>query len=497
MSELPDFPRLLAKPESRTLEFERDAGSLRPILRSLVAFANTAGGTVVLGRDDDGTVVGLDDAAGAEARLASAINDGIRPGLLPDLHVAHHEGMALLLVRVPHLPGPFHVVGDGPQEGIFVRLGSSNRRADASQRAELVRLAQAVAFDRQPCLGAGVDDLDLETAREAFARRGRELDQGKLLGLGLLVRHGEQVLPSNAAMILFGREAARLGHFPNSEVRCARFVGVDRTEFLDRYDVEGTPLDALRLVPAFVRRNTRLAGRVRGMVRNDLPEYPTQALREGLVNAIAHSDYSLRGSQIRVAIYSDRLEVENPGTLPFGTTLDDLKAGISTIRNPVIARVLRELGHMEEWGSGYRRIEADCRASGHPLPAWQELSTVTRIVFHAHPDVIGAEQGLNAWSPAPEAGEGADEGASEGANEGVTARDPGLFAGLNPRQQWVLRTIAEGNRLRSGAIVREFGVSQATADRDLAGLRERGLVRFEGAAKTGSYVLAGEASRRE
>ncbi len=480
-----DLARLLTLPESRTLEFKRDASSLRPILRTLVAFANTAGGTLVLGCEDDGTVVGLLNAADTEARLASAINDGIQPALMPDLRVVHHEDKALLSVRVAHLPGPFHTVRDGPMEGIFVRLGASNRPADASQRAELVRLALAIAFDRQPCLGTTERDLDLDAARRAFAERGRELHQAKLQGLGLLVRHGELLLPSNGAMILFGCEAPRLAHFPNSELRCARFLGTDKTEFLDRYDVEGTPLDALRLVPAFVRRNTRMSGRVRGMLRHDLPEYPVQALREGLVNAIAHCDYTLKGSQIRVAIYSDRLEFENPGTFPFGTTLADLEAGISTVRNPVIARVLRELGHMEEWGSGYRRIRTDCTATGHPMPTWLELSTVTRIVFHPHPDVTASTPHLaDSLVPAEP-----HEGVNEGVNDAASPFDLTRVAGLNERQRWVLQAIVDGNRIRSGAIVRQFAVSQATAERDLATLRDRGLVRFEGAARTGSYVL--------
>lgn len=484
-----DLARLLTLPESRTLEFKRDASSLRPILRALVAFANTAGGTLVLGCEDDGTVVGLSEAADTEARLTSAINDGIKPALMPDLRLVHHEDKALLLVRVAHLPGPFHTVKDGPTEGIFVRLGASNRPADASQRAELVRLAQAIAFDRQPCLGTTERDLDLDAARRVFSERGRELDQAKLQGLGLLVRHDGQLLPSNGAMILFGREAPRLAHFPNSELRCARFLGTDKNEFLDRYDVEGTPLEALRSVPAFVRRNTRMSGQVRGMLRHDLPEYPVQALREGLVNAIAHCDYTLKGSQIRVAVYGDRLEIENPGTFPFGTTLADLEAGISTVRNPVIARVLRELGHMEEWGSGYRRIQADCTATGHPMPTWQELSTVTRIIFHPHPDLAPARAAIEQrQSPDPP-----DEGANEGANEGASALDPAVMSGLNERQRWFLQAIIDGNRVRSGAIVREFGVSQITAYRDLTDLRHRGLVRFEGPTKTGSYVLVREA----
>ncbi len=147
-------------------------------------------------------------------------------------------------------------------------------------------------------------------------------------------------------------------------------------DFLDRLDIEGTVLDALEEAPKFIRRNTRLAARIVTMRRQDIPEYPEIALREVLVNAVAHADYSLTGMRIRVAIYANRLEVENPGMLPFGMTLDDLKAGVSRIRNRVIVRVLRELGLVEEWGTGYRRVMQACEEGGYPPPVWQELGAI-------------------------------------------------------------------------------------------------------------------------
>jgi predicted HTH transcriptional regulator len=126
-------------------------------------------------------------------------------------------------------------------------------------------------------------------------------------------------------------------------------------------------------------------------LKQDIPEYPEVALREVLVNAIAHADYSLTGMRIRVAIYADRMEIENPGMLPFGMTLDDLKAGVSRIRNHVVARVLRELGLLEEWGAGYRRITEDCRAGGYPAPEWEERGPALRVIFRPHPEVVAVD----------------------------------------------------------------------------------------------------------
>jgi ATP-dependent DNA helicase RecG len=280
-----------------------------------------------------------------------------------------------------------------------------------------------------------------------------------------LVTQAGRLTPSHGGLILFGRDAPRQRLFPDARVSCARFRGVERVDFLDRLDIEGTVLDALEETTRFIRRNTRLAARIVTMRRQDIPEYPEIALREVLVNAAAHADYSLTGMRIRVAIYADRLEVENPGMLPFGMTLDDLKAGVSRIRNRVIVRVLRELGLVEEWGTGYRRVTQACEVGGYPSPMWQELGAALRVIFQPHPDAI---------SNGPE-----NEAVNEALNEAV-----------NARQQWFIAQIIAGARPGWDNLAQQWQVSRATAQRDIAGLKARGLIEFTGAPKTGYYRLA-------
>ena len=378
---------LLEQPEDRTLEFKRDLSSPAGILKTLVAFANTAGGTLVIGRENDGHLCGVPDIQIAEERIANLIADSIHPALLPDIEQAHLEGIDLLIVRVARWPGPFYLKSQGPEQGVYIRLGSTNRRAGADILAELRRAASHLVFDQLPCVGTELDDLDMEAARRAFQAVDRQIDETKLESLGVLTRHGRYLLPSNGGIILFGRPEIRRQFFPDARVRCACFAGTDKVEFLDRLDIEGTVLNAVEEVPRFIRRNTRLAGRIEGMRRQDLAEYPPVALREVLVNAVVHTDYALRGMQVMVAVYTDHLEIQNPGMLPFGLTLADLKAGVSRIRNPVIARVFHELDLMEEWGSGYRRISADCDREGYLYPDWVELGSTLRVVFRPHPEV--------------------------------------------------------------------------------------------------------------
>lgn len=169
-----------------------------------------------------------------------------------------------------------------------------------------------------------------------------------------------------------------------------------------------------------------------------------------------------------VAVYSDRLEIQNPGMLAFGMTLEDLRAGVSRIRNPVIARVFRELGLMETWGSGYKRITEDCVAGGYPLPEWVELGPALRVVFRPHAEVVAYVPDVPVNVPL-----------------NVPVNVP-----LNGRQSWFLEALRSGERLRAKDIVEHFGVSAKTAKRDVAALREQGLVEFQGAPKNGYYRVS-------
>jgi len=229
---------------------------------------------------------------------------------------------------------------------------------------------------------------------------------------------------------------------------------------------------ALDDVPKFIRRNTRMAAKIKSLRRQDIPEYPPVSLREALVNAVVHTDYAQRGSQIMVSVFSNRLVIQNPGMMPFGMTIDDFKAGVSRIRNPVIARVFRELDLMEEWGSGYRRIGDDCRAGGYPMPEWQELASVVRAEFRPHPEV---ERDVPSHVPI-------------NVPEGVA---------LNERQIWFLDQLAAGSMLKTRDLIETHKVSEKTSKRDIAELRRHKLIEYHGSRKTGSYRLGPAATKAD
>lgn len=132
---------------------------------------------------------------------------------------------------------------------------------------------------------------------------------------------------------------------------------------------------------AFIERHTRRGLEIGRLRNREVPEYPVEAVREAVINAIVHADYSIAGAGTRIAIFDGRIEITNPGLLPFGLTLEAALSGVSRLRNRVIGRTFRELGLIEQWGSGIGRMMAACSEAGLPMPRFEELGTYFRITL--------------------------------------------------------------------------------------------------------------------
>ncbi len=376
-----EISKLLAEPESKILEIKKDLSSMQPILKTLVAFANTAGGTLIVGVAPDGKLVGLTDVLKAEEKIANAIADTIAPTLLPEIEIATINKKHVLIIKVSHWRAPFYIKKLGISKGVYIRLGSTSRPATPEIISELKRSLINQSYDQQALYDLTKSALDLKKIQEAFKAVKKEINEKKLRSLGILVPSNHKFVPSIGGLILFGKKEYREEYFPDVRLKCARFGGSNKTLIVDRHEVEGTLLDAVNDVPKFISRNTRLAAEIKKIRRKDIPEYPDIAIREILINALVHTDYSIVGSGIQIAIFDDRLEIQNPGMLPFGFTMDDLKAGVSRIRNRVIAKTFHELKLMEEWGSGYQRVVTACHEHGYQDPEWLEQGTSMRVTF--------------------------------------------------------------------------------------------------------------------
>lgn len=263
-----------------------------------------------------------------------------------------------------------------------MRLGSTNRRADPALIAEMRRSAIQVSFDEEPVAQLDSEAIDFRVASEYFAPT-RRLRRSDLESLGLMTRHQGRTVPTVGGLLLFGRD--RSNTFPDAWIQAGRFAGVDRSAIIDSVDLQDAlPAmveDALR----FLDRHLATALVIDGVRHRGARPVPLVALREAVINAAVHADYSQAGAPIRLAVFDDRVEIENPGLLPFGMTVDDIRMGVSRVRNRVIARTFRELGYIEQWGSGVPRMAAACLQMGLPEPQIDDFGGRVRLTFHAEP----------------------------------------------------------------------------------------------------------------
>ena len=370
----------LREPEGKTLEFKRDLSPPERFLRTVVAFANTSGGTILVGIEDRSRHIrGVTEPLALEERAVNLISDSIRPRLMPDLEIVSYRNRQLLAVRVyPSSTRPHYIARTGPDAGTYVRVGSTNRRADAQLIAEMQRFARGESFDERPMPALDSEALDFRVASELFSPV-RKLTRTNIATLRLLTTHQGRSVPTVGGLLLFGQD--RLDHFPDAWIQAGRFAGTDKAAIIDQAEFKMSLIQAIEEAIAFVEKHS-LHGAVIGRLRRrERWSLPPAAVREAIVNAVAHADYSQQGAPIRVAIFDDRLEVENPGLLPFGLTLTDLPHGISKLRNRVIGRVLHELGLVEQWGSGVPRMLAACRESGLSPPVWNEIGVRLRVTL--------------------------------------------------------------------------------------------------------------------
>jgi predicted HTH transcriptional regulator len=403
-----DLITLLSRTEGKTLEFKRDLSSPEGALKAVVAFANTSGGVLVLGVED-GTkkVKGIPNILAEEERLANLIADSISPRLVPSIEVMPWRKTQVLAVEIyPSANRPHYLNRLGAEEGVFVRVGSTNRRADQVLIEEMRRYNQVSSFDEQPQPELNSEAIDFRAASEFF-KPIRKLTRPDLQTLKIMTSYQGRGVPTVGGILLFGTD--RLNHYPDAWIQVGRFAGNDRRRILDSVEVRSYLPGAADEVISFLRKHMTREAVIGPVKRTDLWTYPVVAVREAIMNAIVHADYAQRGAPIRVALFDDRLEIENPGLLPFGLTIEDIRKGISKLRNRVIGRVFQELGLIEHWGSGIQRMTAACRGRGLDAPKLEEIGTHFRVTLSATARRASAKDArdeaiLAALSASPEAG---------------------------------------------------------------------------------------------
>ena len=381
---------LIAGGEDSGLEFKRDGIRNDQLAKELVAFLNLEGGAVLLGVEDDGAISGAKRER-LEEWVSELCRVKIEPPVIPLLSWVREAepGREVLAVRVTGGPDkPYALLHQG-RRTYFVRVGSTSREAS---REELERMYQAsgrLRYGAKPVPGAGFEVLDWRRLRDWLVRvlggdapdsEDRPGWETLLRNLDLMTVSAGQVVATVDGVLLFGRDPKR--QVPQAGIRAICYLG-EEADYAVRADedLRGSlvPLRAadgslveIGLVEQawdFVRRNTSPTVRFDGPRRVDGWEYPESVVREAVVNALVHRDYSIAGTDVMLAIYGDRMEIVSPGRLPNTVTVEGMRSGIRYARNQTLVNVMRDYGYVEARGMGVRnRIIPGMRAHNGTEP---------------------------------------------------------------------------------------------------------------------------------
>ena len=266
----------------------------------------------------------------------------------------------------------------GPEDGVFVRVGSTNRRAEELQIEELKRWNRMDSFDEQAVPDLKSEAIDFRAASEFFAPY-RHLTPQAWSTLRVTTEHQGRQVPTIGGLLLFGKD--RFARFPDAWIQAGRFAGSNRARLLDSVEIRSFLPRAADEAIAFARKHLNRESIIEGVRREERWSVPLVAIREALMNAIVHADYAQQGAPIRLALFDDRIEIENPGLLPFGLTIEDVRQGVSKLRNRVIGRVFHELHLIEQWGSGIQRMTTACQEAGLDVPKLEEIGMHFRVTM--------------------------------------------------------------------------------------------------------------------
>lgn len=454
---------LLDQPDGPQFAAVRSNVRTDDLAQTLVALANSHGGTVLIGVGTRRKPEGIADIAQARELVLDAALACTPPLLLPlpqPVAVGEHT---LLLVHVP--PGLPHVYS---LHGKYLRReGNTDAPLAPDALRRLLIERNDTSWDKLVPPGATLNDLDPAKVDGYVRRVGSAAEADPLAFLfrrGCVVRpaDGGAYQPTNAGLLLFGRDMEHF--FPQCEVTLVRYRGREMSDEFIREDVRDTMVETVRRAEIWLSEHMRRGSRMVGFERKDWAQFPLGAVREALVNAVAHRDYSVRGEGIRIALYGDRLECYSPGRLPGHVTLQNMLQERFS-RNESLVQVLADYGLIERLGYGIDRMLRQMADAELPAPEFRETAAGFLVTLRGHTGDDRADVG------------GVDTSEWE-------------RMGLNERQIAGLLHVVEHRRITNRDLQDMTpDVSPETIRRDLADLVERSLLMKVGEKRGTYYIL--------
>ena len=450
-------------------------------MKTIVAFANSQGGKLIIGVDDKNhKIVGVDNDVLFQLMdaIANAVSDSCVPQIIPDIEPLTVDGKTVIVVSVEAGKNrPYYLKAKGKVTGTYIRVAGTSRQAFSEKIKELEMEGARISWDELTCVGYSVTEeateklcKDIELFRKKAGMAEHVVEKEQLINWRILKQSDGQLVATNGYALLTS------DYFPFSKTQCAVFKGTERTIFLDKREFTGPIYTQIEEAVDFVLRNIRLGATIDGLVRKERYELPPEAIREMIINAHCHRNL-LDESCIQVAVYDDRLEVTSPGGLYNGLTYEEVMNGHSKIRNKGIANILGQMGLVEAWGSGIKRIFHVAREYGLPEPKVQEFDNMFRVELFRN-------------SPYTEQKELSDGETSEKhrRNIGETSEKHREKV-LNDTQKKIINLLSQNNQLSATKLAEKTGVARRNIEENIKKLREAGILIRHGSPKSGYWEV--------
>ena len=329
--------------ESETLELKEIV--VEDIKKEIIAFANSAGGTLYVGVADDGNIVGVENPDMVIQQISNMVRDSIKPDITMFTRYAakNVEGKQIVAVEIQRgTERPYYLAKKGLRpEGVYVRQGTSSVPATSTAIRRMIKDTDGDSFEAMRSLE---QNLTFQAAEKEFVLRDLAFGVSQMKTLGILNTDG---IYTNLGLLL----SEQCAH----TVKAAVFEGTNQSIFRDRQEFTGSLLQQMNEVYEYIDRRNQVHSTFDKLRRIDTRDYPEVAIREALLNSLVHRDYSFSASTL-ISVYDDRIEFTSIGGLPAGVSLDDIMLGLSVCRNPKLANVFYRLELIEAYGTGMKKI---------------------------------------------------------------------------------------------------------------------------------------------
>lgn len=443
-------------------------------IKSVVAFANTAGGKIIIGVDDEShEIIGVDkdEVFKIMDGITNTISDMCYPQIFPNIGIDTIDDKCIIVIEIyPGANRPYYIKSLGKEAGTFIRVSGTSRPADDAIIKDLELQGTNHSFDEMICVEQKYDADQADKLCIAIKRymveavktksekeKVKDVTVQNLINWGIIKNLEGTLVPTNAFVLLTNNT------FPFAKIQCALFKGTERVVFIDKRDFSGPLYEQIEEAYEFVLKHINLGAEINGLVRTDVYELPPEAIREAIVNATTHRNFLDRAC-VQVAVYDDRVEITSPGMLYGGLTIEQIKEGGSKIRNRCIAEVFSRMKIIESWGTGIKRMFSSCKEYGIREPELLEIGDSFRVNLY-RPSYNEVHQSSPKSSP------------------------KSSLKDVNKTQKKIIEMILDNSKVTQIVMAEKLGITARAVKKSIKELTDMGILERVGSSRGGYWQV--------